>query len=156
MSQWRPLRGSSSRNWQRRANVQENRSSRYGDLPAYLQADLRKKRELRKLWARTRCPRVKRELNGVAAELSEAVKAWRGSCWESCIDRATDDRSELYALNRRLSNTPEPIHPLIDSAGRRCYSAQERAEIMSASLENQFRPHPLLPSTPAHIRALHL
>ncbi|XP_072934983.1 uncharacterized protein [Epargyreus clarus] len=47
------------------------------DLPVRLKAKLQKKRLLRKLWARIRCPRIKRELNALAEELSGEMSAYR-------------------------------------------------------------------------------
>ncbi|KAJ2941788.1 hypothetical protein O0L34_g10595 [Tuta absoluta] len=114
------------------------------DLPGHLKADLRKKRELHALWARTRCPRIKRDLNRVAEKLSADVKAFRGTTWEKLIDHVGENEASLYHLNRQLTSTKEPTYPLTNRDGRRCYDDSERAETLAEHLEVQFTPHPVV------------
>ncbi|CAH2094956.1 unnamed protein product [Euphydryas editha] len=116
-------------------------------LPGPLRAMLRRKRDLRKLWARTRCPRVKRDLNRLAEELSFKLGAFRGSEWETNIDRADDSDLSLYRLCRQLSRALPPVHPLFNERGERCYAAKDRAEILGTYLEGQFIPNPLVSTT---------
>ncbi|GBP94618.1 RNA-directed DNA polymerase from mobile element jockey [Eumeta japonica] len=87
------------------------------DLPLRLQRALQHKRNLQRLWPRTRCPRVKRDLNRVALEL----------------------RQELC---RSLTKAPAPVCPLFDKTGMRRYAAKDRAEILAEHLEKQFTLHP--------------
>ncbi|CAG4998792.1 unnamed protein product [Parnassius apollo] len=63
---------------------------------------IRRKRALRKLWARTRCPRLKTQLNTLSEELSVAVQAYRGEAWGRRIWKAEERDASLYKLNRQL------------------------------------------------------
>ena len=123
---------------------------RRDELPANLRFDLQRKRRLHRLWARTRCPRVKRELNCLAAELAEGVRKYRGATWESLIDRVGEHETSLHHLNRQLTRAAAPVCPLIDSTGRRCYAAKDRAEILAEHLEGQFTPHPAAAAVAEH------
>nr|XP_034826944.1 uncharacterized protein LOC117984436 [Maniola hyperantus] len=111
-------------------------------LPSPLRDKLEKKRALRKLWARTRCPRVKRDLNRLAQEVSLAVIAREDEDWEKTIDAATESETTLYHLCKTLTGSDSPIYPLLDSQGTRRYSAKDRAEIMAEYMEDQFTPNP--------------
>lgn len=51
------------------------------ELPEYIRRDIQKKRKLRKFWQRTRCPKVKTELNTLTAKIKESVRDWRGMKW---------------------------------------------------------------------------
>ncbi|CAH2040682.1 unnamed protein product, partial [Iphiclides podalirius] len=107
-------------------------------LPRRLLDRLHEKRELRKLWARTRCPRVKTKLNRLKDELSAAIKAYRGEGWERRIEQASESQTSLHHLNRQLSRTSQPICPLVGSDGRKHAAAQDRADILAEHLEGQF------------------
>ncbi|KAG7294806.1 hypothetical protein JYU34_022823 [Plutella xylostella] len=131
--------------------IQEQKSHRREELPAHLRADLRRKRELQKLWARTRCPRVKRDLNRLAESLSAAVKELRGAAWDHVIDQAGENDTNLRTLCRQLSQAPAPVYPLLDSAGRRQYAASDRAEILAEHLEGQFTPNPAAADVSDHL-----
>ncbi|KAJ2937413.1 hypothetical protein O0L34_g19102 [Tuta absoluta] len=122
----------------------EAKTQRYDELPPHLKADLRRKRELHALWARTRCPRTKTFLNRVAEKLSADVKDFRGTTWEKLLDHVGEYETSLYHLNRQLTRTKEPICPLINREGRRCYDDSERAETLAEHLETQFTPHPVV------------
>ncbi|XP_050362050.1 uncharacterized protein LOC126781214 [Nymphalis io] len=111
-------------------------------LPSSLRVKLRKKRNLRRLWARTRCPRVKRDLNRIAEEVSRALVALEDDYWESTIDRASEHDTTLYHLCKQLTGHDSPVYPLLDRAGNRRYSASDRAEILAEHLEGQFTPNP--------------
>ncbi|GBP82370.1 hypothetical protein EVAR_55253_1 [Eumeta japonica] len=58
-----------------------------GDLPSYIKARLQEKRRLHKLWARTRCHKLKKELNNLVREISVAIRDFRRAAWEVTIDR---------------------------------------------------------------------
>ncbi|GBP35304.1 hypothetical protein EVAR_20677_1 [Eumeta japonica] len=55
------------------------------------QAHVALMRNLQKLWARTRCPRIKRELNHITQDLRQAVWTFRGAAWEETIEQAGED-----------------------------------------------------------------
>ncbi|TLM35262.1 reverse transcriptase family protein, partial [Acinetobacter baumannii] len=122
-----------------------------GILPAHLKAIIRRKRGLRRLWATTRCPRIKRELNELEAELAAKISSYRGYAWEERIEEAREDPSSvsLHRLCRQLSNRPAPTCPLVDERGNRCFSAQARADVLAAMLERQFVPNDSAPSEAA-------
>ncbi|GBP47638.1 RNA-directed DNA polymerase from mobile element jockey [Eumeta japonica] len=117
------------------------RTNRRWDLPPHLKLALQKKRNLQKLWARTRCPRIKRELNHITQDLRQAVLTFRGAAWEETIEQAGEDWKSLHQLCRRLTRSPAPVCPLFDKTGTRRYAARERAEILAEHLEEQFTPH---------------
>ncbi|CAG5015558.1 unnamed protein product [Parnassius apollo] len=71
-------------------------TGRKEELPLRLRVQLNHKRALRKLWARTRCPRVKRRLNTLSDELSVAIQAHRGEAWERRIWKADEQHASLY------------------------------------------------------------
>ncbi|GBP58049.1 Probable RNA-directed DNA polymerase from transposon X-element [Eumeta japonica] len=116
-------------------------TSRRWDLPSRLKLALQKKRNLQKLWARTRCPRIKRELNYITQDLWQAVWMFRGAAWEETIEQAGEDWKSLHLLCRRLTRSPAPVCPLFDKTGTRQYAAKDRAEILAEHLEEQFTPH---------------
>ncbi|GBP89928.1 RNA-directed DNA polymerase from mobile element jockey [Eumeta japonica] len=115
--------------------------SRRWDLPPHLKLALQKKHNLQKLWARTRCPRIKRELNHITQNLRQAVWTFRGAAWEETIEQAGEDWKSLHLLCRRLTRSPAPVCPLFDKTEARRYAAKERAEILAEHLEEQFTPH---------------
>ncbi|GBP34307.1 RNA-directed DNA polymerase from mobile element jockey [Eumeta japonica] len=112
------------------------------DLPLRLQRALQHKRNLKRLWARTRCPRVKRDLNSVALELRQEVWTFGGAAWEETIGQAGEDWKSLHQLCRSLTKAPAPVCPLFDKTGMRRYAAKDRAEILAEHLEEQFTLHP--------------
>ncbi|GBP74901.1 RNA-directed DNA polymerase from mobile element jockey [Eumeta japonica] len=112
------------------------------DLPLRLQRALQHKRNLQRLWARTRCPRVKRDLNRVSLELRQEVWTFRGAAWEETIGQAGEDWKSLHQLCRSLTKAPAPVCPLFDKTGTPRYPAKDRAEILAEHLEEQFTLHP--------------
>ncbi|GBP62578.1 RNA-directed DNA polymerase from mobile element jockey [Eumeta japonica] len=116
-------------------------TSRRWDLPPHLKLALQNKRNLQKLWARTRCPRIKCELNHITQYLRQAVWTFRGATWEETIEQAGEDWKSLHLLCRRLTRSPAPVCPLFDKTGTRRYAAKDRAEIQAEHLEEQFTPH---------------
>ncbi|KAJ0181491.1 hypothetical protein K1T71_003576 [Dendrolimus kikuchii] len=129
--------------------------SRRPELPARLSQDISHKRALRRLWARTRCPVLKARLNALTAQVSEAVKTWRGEIWESVIDRVSEHATDLHSLNRALQRTPIPTYPLLDAQGQRRFAPMDRAEILADHLETQFQPHPVPAGVSEEIREHH-
>ncbi|CAH2085255.1 unnamed protein product [Euphydryas editha] len=111
-------------------------------LPSSLREKIRRKRQLRRLWARTRCPRVKHDLNRLAEEVSRALVALDDDNWEVTIDRASEHDLNLYSLCKKLTGNDAPIYPLKDREGNRRYSASDRAEILAEYMEEQFTPNP--------------
>ncbi|KOB77430.1 putative endonuclease and reverse transcriptase-like protein, partial [Operophtera brumata] len=124
-------------------------------LPPHIKRELKKKRILRREWARSRCPRLKSALNKLTAEVSEAVRTWRGETWDQTIDRASENDSSLYALNRALTRAPLPTYPLLDRDGVRRFAPSDRAEILAAHLEQQFTPHPVPDDVPPEVEDHH-
>ncbi|GBP67644.1 RNA-directed DNA polymerase from mobile element jockey [Eumeta japonica] len=108
----------------------------------YACSALQHKRNLQRLWARTRCPRVKRDLNRVALELRQEVRTFRGAAWEETIGQAGEDWKSLHQLCRSLTKAPAPVCPLFDKTGMRGYATKDRAEILAEHLEEQFTLHP--------------
>lgn len=84
------------------------------ELPPRLKAMRIQKRKLRKLWAHSRCPRLKRELNSLTEKLSHEVKAWRATVWEDNIAQVSEDQANLYNLNcwLRPEFLNDPLQPL--------------------------------------------
>lgn len=127
------------------ASYQVLPSSRKDKMPPHLRNMLLRKRDLRKLWAHSRCPRIKTQLNALAQKLSDDVQAWRASNWDKVLEDVGEDPSKtsLYRLNRQLTRAKIPVCPLQNSTGKRCYRAEERAELLAEHLEAQFRLHPV-------------
>ncbi|CAH2215773.1 jg21243, partial [Pararge aegeria aegeria] len=125
-------------------------------LPRSLRDKLSKKRNLRKQWARTRCPRIKRDLNRLSEQVSLALVMQEEYDWGATIDTASESETSLYHLCKTLTGTTTPVYPLLDSQGRRRYSAKDRAEIMADYMEGQFTPNPLATddTTHRHIAAI--
>ncbi|GBP53056.1 Probable RNA-directed DNA polymerase from transposon X-element [Eumeta japonica] len=119
------------------------------DLPPRLQFALQEKRNLQKLWARTRYPRINRDLYRIAQELRQAVCTFRGVAWKETIEQAGDDWKSLHLLCRHLTRAPAPVCPLFNRTGMRRYAAKDRAEILAEHLEEQFIPHLSLDSLEA-------
>lgn len=115
------------------------------ELPQALRAMRSRKRELRQLWAHTRCPRTKTELNAITERFADEVKAWRGTTWDNHIAQCEEDKTNLYNLNRHLTQAKASVCPLVDGTGQRRYSALERAELLADHLEGQFQLHPVPP-----------
>ncbi|GBP47303.1 Probable RNA-directed DNA polymerase from transposon X-element [Eumeta japonica] len=115
---------------------------RQWDLPPRLQRAPQHKRNLQRLWARTRSPRVKRDLKHVTQELRQEVWTFRGAAWEETIGQAGEDWKSLHQLCRRLTKAPASVWPLFDKTGMRRYAAKDRAEILAEHLEEQFTLHP--------------
>ncbi|GBP41716.1 hypothetical protein EVAR_33707_1 [Eumeta japonica] len=105
-------------------------TGRRWDLPPHLQLVFQKKSNLQKLWARTRCPRIKRDLNRTAQELRQAVWTFRGATWEETIEEAAADWKSLHLLCRRLTRAPAPVRPLFGRTGTRRYAGKNRAETL--------------------------
>ncbi|CAG4946348.1 unnamed protein product [Parnassius apollo] len=117
-------------------------STRRDVLPRHISVQIRRKRALRRLWARSRCPRIKTLLNTLSEELSVAVQAHRGDAWERRIWKAEEHDASLYKLNRQLTKAKPPVCPLTNNAGERRYDAKGRADILVEHFEKQFMPNP--------------
>ncbi|GBP34480.1 hypothetical protein EVAR_29875_1 [Eumeta japonica] len=80
------------------------RSQQTGDLPYSIKRRLRHKRRIHKLWTRTRCPKLKKELNDLSRKISEAVRDFLGVTWEATIDRAVHPESayHFFTITRAL------------------------------------------------------
>lgn len=131
--------------------IPQRRQNARDELPTDLKRRLATKRRVRRDWARSRCPRLKTQLDRLTVEVSEAVRAWRGETWETTIDRASEHDTNLYALNRALTRTPTPTYPLLDRNGVRRFNPIDRAEILATHLEEQFSPHPVDNDAPQEI-----
>ncbi|GBP50329.1 Probable RNA-directed DNA polymerase from transposon X-element [Eumeta japonica] len=108
---------------------------------SHLKLALQEKRNLQKLWARTPCPHIKRELNHIVQELRQAVWMFRGAAWEETLEQAGDDWKSLHLLCRRLTRSPTPVCPLFDRTGTRRYAGKNQAEILAEHLEEQLTPY---------------
>ncbi|GBP20940.1 Probable RNA-directed DNA polymerase from transposon X-element [Eumeta japonica] len=128
-------------------------TSRRGDLPLNIKRKLRLKRRLHKLWTRTRCPKLKKELNGLSRSISEAVRDYRGANWEATIDRAGESAKNLNQLCRQLTRAAAPKCPITDRLGVRRYDAKARAEVIAEHLAEQFTPNP--PATSPRLQEHH-
>ncbi|GBP78732.1 hypothetical protein EVAR_54543_1 [Eumeta japonica] len=111
------------------------------DLPPRLQRAVQHKHNLQRLWARTRCPHVKHDLNRVALKLKQDVWTSRAAAWEETIAQAGVKWKSLHQLCRCLRKAPAPVCPLFDKTGMRRYAAKDRAEILTEHLEGQFTLH---------------
>ncbi|GBP21510.1 RNA-directed DNA polymerase from mobile element jockey [Eumeta japonica] len=128
-------------------------TSHRGDLPLNIKRKLRLKRRLHKLWTRTRCPKLKKELNGLSRSISEAVRDFRGANWEATIDRAGESAKNLNQLCRQLTRAAAPKCPITDRSGIRRYDAKARAEVIAEHLAEQFTPNP--PATSPNLQKHH-
>ncbi|KOB67774.1 putative endonuclease and reverse transcriptase-like protein [Operophtera brumata] len=117
-------------------------ANRLSPLPARIRDLIRKKRETRKLWQETRCPRVKTELNALIERVRVALDDHAAEGWEDHISSITDDIPSVHRLCRQLANTPKPVQPLIGSDGLLKFEAADRAEILAEFLEKQLSPNP--------------
>ncbi|CAH2092081.1 unnamed protein product [Euphydryas editha] len=124
------------------ATTQCTQSRQKDPLPYALREKIKRKSKLRKLWTRSRCPRVKTELNRIAEEISRALAALDNDFWEDAVDRAAEDDTALYRLCKKMTGIDTPIYPLKDIDGKRRYAARDRAEILAEHLERQFTPNP--------------
>ncbi|GBP57009.1 tRNA (guanine-N(7)-)-methyltransferase [Eumeta japonica] len=109
------------------------------------QRRLRLKRRLHKMWTRTRCPKLKKELNDLPRNISEAVRDFRGATWEATIDRTGESARDLNQLCRQLIKAAVPKCPVTDRSGVRRYDAKARAEVIAEYLDRQSIPN--LPTT---------
>ncbi|GBP53955.1 Probable RNA-directed DNA polymerase from transposon X-element [Eumeta japonica] len=125
-------------------------TSRRGDLPLSIKRKLRLKRRLHKLWTRTRCPKLKKELNGLSRSISEAVRDFRGATWEATIDRVGESTKNLNQLCRQLTRAGAPKCPITGRSGIRRYDAKARAEVIAEHLAEQFTPNP--PATSSNLQ----
>ncbi|GBP44122.1 Probable RNA-directed DNA polymerase from transposon X-element [Eumeta japonica] len=128
-------------------------TSRRGDLPLSIKRKLRLKRRLHKLWTRTRCPKLKKELNGLSRNISEAVRDFRGANWEATIDRAGESAKNLNQLCRQLTRAAAPKCPITDRSGVWRYDAKARTEVIAEHLAEQFTPNP--PATSPRLQEHH-
>ncbi|GBP19939.1 Probable RNA-directed DNA polymerase from transposon X-element [Eumeta japonica] len=128
-------------------------TSRRGDLPLSIKRKLRLKRRLHKLWTRTRCPKLKKELNGLSRNISEAVRDFRGANWEATIDRAGESAKNLNQLCHQLTRAAAPKCPITDRSGVWRYDAKARAEVIAEHLAEQFTPNP--PATSPSLQEHH-
>ncbi|GBP76204.1 Probable RNA-directed DNA polymerase from transposon X-element [Eumeta japonica] len=103
-------------------------TSRRGDLPLNIKRKLWLKRRLHKLWTRTRCPKLKKELNGLSRSISEA-------------------------LCRQLTRAAASKCPITDRSGVRRYDAKTRAEVIAEHLAEKFTPNP--PATSPNLQEHH-
>ncbi|GBP31516.1 RNA-directed DNA polymerase from mobile element jockey [Eumeta japonica] len=110
------------------------------DLPPRLQRALQHKRNLQSLWARTSCPRAKRDLNRVALELRQEVWTFRGAAWEEAIGQADEDWKDA-PLRHKGSGGDPGRHPASDSHS----IAIHHAEVEHCVREFLSTPIPLLP-----------
>ncbi|GBP95536.1 hypothetical protein EVAR_102547_1 [Eumeta japonica] len=86
------------------------------------------KRNLQRLWAGTRCPRVKRDLNRIALELRQEVWTFRGAAWEETIGQTGEDWKSPPAQPNSSSSSSVSI---VRQNGMRRYAAKDRAEILA-------------------------
>ncbi|GBP28443.1 hypothetical protein EVAR_93390_1 [Eumeta japonica] len=100
-------------------------------LPSHIKVRQQQNRRLHKLWARTRCPKLTKELNSLIRKISMAIRDFRGAAWEMTIDRSSESSKNLNQLTRAST----PVCPIANRAGIRCYDAQARAEVIADYLE---------------------
>ncbi|GBP51687.1 RNA-directed DNA polymerase from mobile element jockey [Eumeta japonica] len=102
--------------------------SSHGDLPSHIKVTLQQKRRLHKLWARTRYPKLKKEFNNLAREISIVIKDFRGVTWEATINQAGENLKNLNQLCRQLTKASIPICSIANRAGVRLYDVQAQTE----------------------------
>lgn len=116
--------------------------SRIPDIPRRIRDLIDQKRRDRTLWQQTRCPQLKTRLNRLAEKVKAELEAHNTQSWEDYIDTTTDDWPALHRLCRNVTNTPDPVRPLLHNDGTQRYRAEDRAEIFAEHLERQFQPNP--------------
>ncbi|GBP16393.1 Probable RNA-directed DNA polymerase from transposon X-element [Eumeta japonica] len=117
-------------------------TSRRGDLPLSIKRKIRHKLRLHKRWTRNRYPKLKKELNDLSRNISEAVQDFRGATWEVTIDRAGESAKSLNQLCRQLIKAAVPKSPITDRSGVRRYDVKARAEMIVEHLAEQFILNP--------------
>ncbi|GBP61948.1 hypothetical protein EVAR_45005_1 [Eumeta japonica] len=118
-------------------------TSRRGNLTLSIKRRLRLKRRLHKLWTRTRCPKLKKELNDLLRNISKAAKDFCGATWEATIDCAGKSARDLNQLYRQLTKATVPKCPVTDRSEVRRYDTKARAEMIAEYLAGQFIPNSL-------------
>ncbi|GBP24353.1 RNA-directed DNA polymerase from mobile element jockey [Eumeta japonica] len=115
---------------------------RCGDLHPSIERRLRHKRRLHKLWTRTRCSKLKKELNDLSRNILEAVRDFRGTTWEATIDRAGESARSVNQLYCQLAKIEAPNCPITDRSGVCRYDAKARAEVIAEHLAEQLISNP--------------
>lgn len=116
--------------------------NRLPDLPRHIRNLIDEKRKVRVQWQHNRCPQLKTRLNRLIEQVKAELEAYNSDRWERYIDSIEDDWPALHRLCRLVTNTPEPVRPLLHNDGTPRYVAEDRAEIFAEHLERQFRPNP--------------
>ncbi|GBP27497.1 hypothetical protein EVAR_14318_1 [Eumeta japonica] len=88
-------------------------TSRRGDLPSHIKVRLQQKLKLHKLWACTRCPKLKKQLT-ISPERYPWQSDFRGAAWEATIDQADESSKNLNRLCRQLTRTSTPLCPIVN------------------------------------------
>ncbi|KOB65658.1 Gag-like protein [Operophtera brumata] len=83
-------------------------------LPARIRALIRDKRDKRKLWQETRCPRVRTELNALVERLRTALDDHAADGWDDHISAITDDVPSVHrGLKSRDRSKVLLLRPLL-------------------------------------------
>ncbi|GBP77240.1 Probable RNA-directed DNA polymerase from transposon X-element [Eumeta japonica] len=117
-------------------------TSRRGYLLLSIKRRLRLKRSIHKLWIRTRCPKLKKELYDLSKNISEAVGDFRGVTWEATVDHVGERARNLNQLCHQLTKAAAPKCPVTDRSGVRRYDAKARMKVIAEYLIDQFTPNP--------------
>lgn len=109
-------------------------------LPVHIREAVNKRRRLRRIWQRTRCPLTKRAFNGQCFIVKNLLSAHKAASWETYLaglELADGSAWRTAKVLRNEKPTSQPIH------GQRgmAYSASAKAEAFADTMEEQFRPH---------------
>lgn len=123
------------------SRIEAPTSRRPHQIPAHILSMIERKRRLRRVWQRTRCPTMKTQLNSLAEKISAALETAATESWHRTVEKAGEDWTGIHRLCRQLSGQKPPIRPLQANDGSPRYRAEDRAEIFADHLEEQFRPN---------------
>lgn len=105
---------------------------------------IRKKRKLHKIYKRTLCPNVKKELNKTIGQIKEQLKEENNEIWNNQLENINRNIKNPWQIVRALKKEKMTIPPLTSEAnGQIAITNEEKTELFSSMLEEQFSPNPI-------------
>jgi Reverse transcriptase (RNA-dependent DNA polymerase)/Endonuclease-reverse transcriptase len=111
------------------------------DLPPSILRAIKIKNATRRAWQHLRTPDLRRQYNGMVAELKITIREHLSARWDKTLADLSPTNGSIWRMARKMSRRPEPSPPIQGKFHLAC-SAKDKAEVFAESLEEQFQPNP--------------
>lgn len=115
-------------------------------LSPHIKQLLQEKKKCRRLWEQTRYPPFKASYNRATKNLREAMKEEHSAAIQNNLNHINLSDGSLWKKTKYLTKHIDRIPPLKVGSSWLC-SSEEKVNIFSEILENQFNPNPIINPT---------